>query len=220
MRPTRLALLGLAVLCPAVLLASSLTITNTFSDGTVASAAQVNKNFTDVKTAVDDNHARLSTLETRRTWVYTNTSAYSTGTGWAAGPTFPNITGFRAGSLVKLTYHLPMRNDSSGWGGGYIEPQISFNGGSSWNSLGSSGYDAGVMNSGSSDIGSYFNTILVDPGQSATYSVQVRFYFRAYDGTVRINEDHDINNVSGTAPIMAGVNGNQHYAKIIVEEVR
>lgn len=67
--------------------------------------------------------------------VQTNTTTYSTSTTWALGPSFSTVTDFKAGSRVKLSYHIPMRNDSTGWGGGYIEPQVSFNGGSTWSSL-------------------------------------------------------------------------------------
>lgn len=49
----------------AVAQASPVTVPNTFSGNTPASASQVNANFSAVKTAVDDNHARLSTLEAR-----------------------------------------------------------------------------------------------------------------------------------------------------------
>ncbi len=75
------------------------------------------------------------------------------------------------------------------------------------------------MNVGGADIGSYFNTILVDPAQASDYTVKVRFYFRAYDGTVYINQSHEINSISGNAPLMSGVNGTQHYAKVIIEEI-
>ncbi|MEX0934631.1 MAG: hypothetical protein WDZ42_02405 [Candidatus Saccharimonadales bacterium] len=137
---------------------------------------------------------------------------------WGLGPTFDTITGFKAGSLIKIAYHVPMRNDSTGWGGGYIEPQISFDGGTSWSSLGSSGYDA-VMNNNAPSIGSYFNQILVDPEQSLDFSVRVRFYYRSYDGTVTVNGSHAINTISGTATLMSGINGLQHYTKVIVEEL-
>ncbi len=52
------------------------------------------------------------------------------------------------------------------------------------------------MNSGAPSIGSYFNSLLIDPAQSSDYSVRIRFYFRAYDGTVYINSSHDINSIS------------------------
>ncbi|WP_428623673.1 hypothetical protein [Sedimenticola sp.] len=43
--------------------AGEATISNTFSSGQPALAADVNQNFTDVKTAVDDNDSRITTLE-------------------------------------------------------------------------------------------------------------------------------------------------------------
>jgi len=43
--------------------AASVTIPNTFTSGTKAVAAQVNGNFTAVKTAVDDNNSRIAKLE-------------------------------------------------------------------------------------------------------------------------------------------------------------
>lgn len=44
--------------------AGSVTLPFTFTPGTTAKAAEVNANFTAVKTAVDDNNARLTVLET------------------------------------------------------------------------------------------------------------------------------------------------------------
>lgn len=155
----------------------------------------------------------------RKSVVQVNTNSYSASTSWAQVPAFPTITDFKAGSLVKLSYHIPMRNDSSSWWWGYIEPQISFNWGTTWNSLWSSWYDWWVMNNVANSIGSYFNTILIDPAQSSDYSVKVRFYFRSYDGTVIINWSHDLNNISSTATLMSWVNWTQHFAKIIVEEL-
>ncbi len=140
-------------------------------------------------------------------------------TTWGLGPTFSVVQGFRAGSKVRLTYHVPMRNHSSSWGGGYIEPQIRINGGT-WQSLGSSGYDGGVMTLGADAIGSYNNTLLIDPAQTADFSVQARLYYKSYDGTVIVNGSNNINNISGSASLMSGVNGMQHYTNVSIEEVR
>ncbi|MFZ3232725.1 MAG: hypothetical protein WA194_04280 [Patescibacteria group bacterium] len=69
-------------------------------------------------------------------------------------------------------------------------------------------------------IGSYSNTLLVDPVQSSDFTVKVRFYCRSYDGTVTMNGSNNINAISGTAPLMSGDNGNQHFAHVVIEEVR
>jgi hypothetical protein len=155
----------------------------------------------------------------RRIITHIDTNNYSTTTAWAQGPVFPNITGLKAQSFLKLSMHTPMRNDSTSWGGGYIEPQISYNNGTSWISLGSSGYDGGVMSSGSSDIGSYYQQFLIYPQTTTDYTFRVRIMFASYDGTVLINQNHNINTISGTASLVSGTTSpNQHYCKIIVEE--
>lgn len=136
---------------------------------------------------------------------------------WTLGPTFANIS-FEANSKIKMMYHVPMRNDASGWGGMYIEPQVSFNDGT-WQSLGTTGHE--LMHLGNADITTYRNEILLTPGISTAFTAKFRFYFRAYEGTVGWNNgiNHDINaSPSGTATQMSGDNGNQHYMHIIVEE--
>lgn len=138
---------------------------------------------------------------------------------WTAGPTFNTVSGFKAGSKVKITYSIPSRNDDLTWGGLYIEPQVSFNNGATWNSLGSTGYDGNIMNNDASSIGTYTNVLLIDPTQSSDFSVKIRFYYKSYTGTTWINTQHDLTAVSGTAPLMSGVNGTQHYTKVIIEEV-
>ncbi len=151
--------------------------------------------------------------------VQTDLATRTFGNSWGVGPTFATVNGFKAGSKVKLSYHVPCRNNSASWGGAYIEPQISFDGGTSWNSLGSSGFDGGVMVRGDEAIGSYSNTLLVDPSLSSPFSVTVRLFYRSRDGTLTVNGSHDINHVSETAPLMSGINGEQHYTKIIIEEI-
>jgi hypothetical protein len=74
---------------------------------------------------------------------------------------------------------------------------------------------------GNASIGTYRQTILIDPGLSSTFTIQFRLYFRSFDGTVGLNNalGHDINAVSGTAALMSGNNGLQHFMHIIVEEL-
>ena len=54
---------AMVVVVPLAAYASSLTVTHTFVNGTIADADEVNANFSDVKTAVDDNDSRITTLE-------------------------------------------------------------------------------------------------------------------------------------------------------------
>ncbi|MGH0033337.1 MAG: hypothetical protein ACQGVC_26420 [Myxococcota bacterium] len=154
----------------------------------------------------------------RQISVQTDSTTRNFTTGWALGNTFATVGGFKAGSLVRLHFSLPMRNDSLSWGGGYTEPQVSFDGGTSWNSLGSGGYDGPMVFDGRPII-RYANTLLIDPAQGSDFSVTVRFYHKSYDGTLTVNGSHDINAISGTAPLMSGVNGLQHYTRLIVEEL-
>lgn len=175
-----------------------------------------------VGTTVIDFSKILATGRYRKN-IYTqvDTSNYSaTNAAWVLGPSFPIISGFQANSLVKLTYVVPTRNDTTSWGGGYIEPQVNFNS-SGWQSLGSCGYDAGCMALGNAYIGTYRQTILIDPGLAVAFTTQFRFYFKAYDGTIGLNNalGHEINANSATASITSGNNGLQHFFHIIVEEL-
>ncbi len=167
-------------------------------------------------------HATMSNLST--TGFYTRQivtqvdTTFRSAVGWTLGPTFANLSGFQANSLIKLTYFVPARNNDTSWGGMYIEPQVRFNSGT-YQSLGSSGYDGGVMTNNGEDIGHYHQTILIDPSLSTAFDTQFRFYFKSYGGTAMWNTDHDINANSGTATIMSGNNGLQHYMHIVVEEL-
>ena len=145
------------------------------------------------------------------------------GTGWTLMYTTPNHSGFLTGSKLRIFIEIPLRNDSTSWGGAYVEPQISFNGGTTWASLGSGGYDGSVMHNGSSDISTYNRMLYIDPqlhGISGEYSVAIRFYCRSYDGNTAWNGSHDLNSVSGTATAITGAgNYQQHFTKVIIEEL-
>jgi hypothetical protein len=77
------------------------------------------------------------------------------------------------------------------------------------------------MNDGAADIRFTSNIMLINPGKTSDFSVTIRFYFRSYDGTVGLNNGggHEINMVSGTATLMSGTNGQQHYGNWIIEEL-
>jgi hypothetical protein len=59
----RVALPLVVIAIPLGVLASSLSMPNTFANGTVADAVEVNQNFSAVAAAVNDNDARIAALE-------------------------------------------------------------------------------------------------------------------------------------------------------------
>lgn len=139
-------------------------------------------------------------------------------TAFALGPTFSVIPGFKAGSLLHIYYFVPMRNDSTVWGGAYIEPQIRYNEGA-WISLGSCGHEGGVMASGAQRIVAYRNHMLIDPQQSADFSVQMQFYCRSYDGTASWNASRDIGLISETAPLLDNNIDDFHHMHVKIKEI-
>lgn len=152
-----------------------------------------------------------------------DTTERTFGTGWQLMYGTPDHVGFLAGSKVKIHVELPLRNDSTSWGGAYVEPQITFNGGTNWYSLGSSGYDGNVMYNQAQSIATYTRMLYIDPqahGVSGDFRVAVRIYCKTYDGTGYWNGNHNLNATSGTASAINGFqNWNQHYARIHIEEM-
>lgn len=165
---------------------------------------------------LDPAKVSLGSRYLRKIVTQVDTTLRSTTTGWTLAVTFDKINDFAANSLIRIMYHVPTRNDSTSWGGGYIEPQITYGSGDWW-SLGSCGHDAGVMQLGGAYIGHYHQTLLIDPAISDTFSIQLRFYYRSYDGTINWNNSHELNNISGTATLLSG-NEYQHYMHVIIEE--
>lgn len=173
-----------------------------------------------IKTGQLDSDSRYL----RKAKVVATTTGFTCTTAWITDVNLSELlTDFLPGSLIRLYYHVPARNPSTSWGGLYIEPQVEFNESGTWNSLGCSGYDGGVMQLNHSSIASYTNTILINPSMAAAFSAKFRFRFRSYDGTCGINEtggtyNMNLNVVSDTAAVATGTNGLQHYYHIIVEE--
>ena len=72
---------GVLATLSATLIAGQVTGLTQFTAGSPAKAAEVNSNFLAVKTAVDDNHARISTLETKLAKFGNNPSPSASGRG-------------------------------------------------------------------------------------------------------------------------------------------
>ena len=112
------------------------------------------------------------------------------GTTWADGKIWTSRP-FTGGSRIKVEWRCPFRNDSTSWGGGYIDIQYAFNEGA-YISLGHSGYDGGVMNNGASGIGSMSGNFALLNCPAENFTLQMKFMHKSYDGTVTINGSHDI----------------------------
>lgn len=114
----------------------------------------------------------------------------SFGTGWALGMTWNNFIK-PAGTLIHFASTVPMRNDSTGWGGAYTRVEFSIDDGINWESLGDTGYDT-VMEYGQS-INHWNACQLIDlPAIVGATQVRFRYQHRSYDGTMTIRSSAGI----------------------------
>jgi hypothetical protein len=125
----------------------------------------------------------------------TDATNRSFSTSWAVGTTWSNFPK-SAGSSIMFHSTIPVRNDSTGWGGFYCRVEYSINNGSSWVSLGDTGYDT-VMEYGQSI--NHWNASQLINLAAIVNSTQVRFrfYHKSYDGTVTIRTSNGITNGVG-----------------------
>ena len=157
---------------------------------------------------------------------------HGSNTTWKEWPTagFTNHTGFTGGSTLHIEYWIPMRNDHSSWGGGYIDTNITFDNGVAWRSLGNPGYDGGVMTNPSNTIHGQNLTMIVTGTPSTDYSVKLRFMIKTYTGSsnLQINQSHDVNATNaGFCPAgsdgvadtrLSGINSTQTYGSYRIYE--
>ena len=159
---------------------------------------------------------------------YNSTDVTVSGTSAVDIFTGANHSGFTGGSHLELMYYIPTRKDgASRWNGIYFEPQISFDNGSSYYSLGDCGYDGGTMFNGASAIHNYINCMWFQNSgtqipSSGTYTVKLKFRASEYDnaGTAYVNTSHAINGrVSATyLGDTANIDRRQHFAHWILKE--
>lgn len=110
-------------------------------------------------------------------------------TVWAAGMTWTDQK-YEGNSKLLVLLYIPARNNSTSWGGGYVELQYRINGGA-WVSIGSSGYDQ-VMANGVAMIGSNTYHFLLDNLPTEPCTVGFKTLHKAYDGTLLINDSHEL----------------------------
>lgn len=152
----------------------------------------------------------------RKAELLVDTRGYSTNTTWKLGPAWSPVYDLLPNSKVWFSIKVPAKNNSTSWGGMFLELQIRFNSGD-WYSLGCTGYDT-VMEYGQSSHS--YNCDYLVQGPDVPFSVEIRTYFKSYDGTTLIVDSLSINSVSGTAPLIEpAIYSLQHYSKLIVKEL-
>lgn len=124
--------------------------------------------------------------------IYTNINFRFINTTFTPVKILPNST-------LKLFVDVPLRNDSSAWGGAYVEILYKINN-DNYISLGNSGFD-GVMTNGLSSILTYNKSFIITPTSAPTtesYYLNFTMRIRAYDNTtdttpLYLNGNRDIN---------------------------
>ena len=102
-----------------------------------------------------------------------------------------------AGDVVELSYRVPVRNDSSGWGGAYLYIDYSVDSGSNWTRIFDSGYDR-VMINDAKGISSFTGTFIVDIAEvTNSDKVRFRYWAKTYTGDGRVNNNHGIGGHTG-----------------------
>lgn len=201
-----------------------------FNDGNSSQWIGITANSTDVAltnrvTALESTTAtttaRVDAIRSgyyiRQAFTEIDTTGRTAGTGWTLGPTFSSRQ-YKANSLIRMSYHVPMRNDAGGWGGIRIEPQVAING--VWYQLGNTGHE--MMGSSGAEIMTYHNMMILNFGQTSDFTAQFRFYFKSYEGTVGWNNgsNHDINaSGTGTQYFPLTDTQNMHYMHMNIEEL-
>lgn len=112
------------------------------------------------------------------------------GNTWADGKIWDSYQ-FKGGSRVRLDWRVPMRNDNSSWGGGYVDIQYSYDDGSTWNSIGNSGYDGPMALGGDIIVSMNGNFTFIETPQD-DFSLKLKFRHRSYDGTLTVNGSRDV----------------------------
>ena len=114
-------------------------------------------------------------------------------TSFIDGPSF-TFTDIQPDSDLDLYIRLPMRNDIDSWGGLYMALWHTIDGGTTWRSMGTTGFD--MMNVAGAIIMTYTNKFLLpseEIGLSTAGSITFKVRLRPYSGTLILNGSHDIN---------------------------
>lgn len=179
---------------------------------------EVNMTGTFFQNGIKSSHVRNIYYEVdniRRTF----TTSWVDGKYWETRTYAPN-------SQLWIDVYIPMRNNSSSWGGIYTSIDYNING-LGWLNLGHSGY-TGVMNlKNGGDVGFYRNSfILPFNNLSETFTCQFRFQHRTYDGNstgiINLDVNQDINlgmDIGTGAANIYNIETNQYYSSLLIIEI-
>ena len=157
-------------------------------------------------------------------YVQLQKSDVTLGTTTATIKEFPVLT-IQAGKSLHISLEVPMRNESTSWGGAYINTSVRINGGT-WYNLGNSGYCTPVMMNGCKGIGKHCESKALDfitglgLDPLADYTVQFYISGRSYNGTLWINKSSEINSLHVTGRGASRSMGtDQNFMRLIVQEI-
>jgi len=131
--------------------------------------------------------------------------ARSFGTSWADGVVWNDMVKKKATSDVKAKWYLPVRNDASDWGGGFLEVLYSEDSGSTWTSLGDTGFASDTMKATGAAAGNDNGFHVFKNLNSLNF--QLKFRHKTYSGTITLNT---------TLTISAG---SEFFSKLLLEEI-
>lgn len=170
------------------------------------------------------NHSEVEGGNKTYTESYTSSRTFSNGNA-SVLKLFSTRT-IQAGKDVEIYLRVPARDNTSSWGGLYININVKVN--STWYNLGNSGHDGGVMGDSSYDIATSHHhkhlDFIANAGVSDTssYTVQFEVTCRAYSGTTTVNGSHDMNKTAGnlgSRGALATWGSNQNFTTLIIREV-
>jgi len=127
-----------------------------------------------------------------REYIYTNDAYKKLTSGNAVDILITDEYEVRKGKAVEIEIEVPLRCDSTGWGGAYINVNAKI--GDTWYNLGNGGYDGNSMYYNAKSIARYTKKLTI-PKEAITEdtTVQVELIGRTYNADVIVNSSHDIN---------------------------
>lgn len=151
-----------------------------------------------------------------RQYIYANSRTIYTKTATPKPILISEPQQLQQNKAIEVSLHIPLRKDSTSWGGAYIIWDILING--TWYGLGNNGYDGNIMQTGASAIATWTSKRTIDVykisglPKSTIAEYQVRISFTHYNVTAKFNASHDLDGTSrNQREFTLSTAGSQHY---------